>query len=82
MNPFVFKFCLFQFFLYDLYTNKARKREVAEANPIKEKSFSLFLSLTIRGSFLLFLVHVLSLSLSLSPNEFGGKYALLSDFLR
>ena len=56
-----FYFCLFQFFLYDLFTNKAKKLEVAESNPIM-KIIPISPSLSVRVPFVL--VHVLSLSLS------------------
>ena len=62
----------FQFFLFGLNTNKARKLEVAESNLIMEKiPNSLFISLSrslrvlVGISVLLFRVHVLSLALSL-----------------
>ena len=59
-----FKFCL-SVFLYDLLFNKAGKLKVAESNPIKENvPSSLYLSLLVRVSFLLFLVQILSLSFS------------------
>ena len=64
-----FTFCCelvnFAFFnLFDLFTSKAKKLEVAESNPIME-NIPLSFSLSPRVSFL-FLVRVLCLSLSLS----------------
>ena len=54
-----FGILLFEFFLYDLDTNKYRKLEVVESNLIMEKiPSSLFLSMLSGVSFLLLLAHV------------------------
>ena len=55
-GSFSLKFCIFRFFLYDLFTKKARKLEVAESNPILDNipsslSVSLSLSLSLSLSF-------------------------------
>ena len=61
-----FELCTFIFLC--LFTNKARKLECAESNPINE-NIPISISLSVgQGFFLLFLVHVLSLSLSLTPS--------------
>ena len=63
MNSYGFNFAFFSFFLYELFTNQARKLEVAE-------SISIYLSLSLcRLGFLSFpfsFTFYLSLSLSLS----------------
>ena len=60
-EDFCFSFA-FSFFLYDLFTNKARKLEVADSKVF----LSLSLSLSIGFYFLLLFTVFLSLSLSLS----------------
>ena len=74
-NLFIFAF--FSSFLYDLFTNKTRKLEVAESNPIMENiliSFSLcrlgFLSYSFSFTSHLSLSRSLACSLSLSLSLF------------
>ena len=65
LETFAFNFALFSFFLYDLFTNKARKLDVPESNPIMENGL-LFLTLSLGIAFLLLFMVSLSLALSLS----------------
>ena len=69
---FIFPFSAF----YDLFINKVRKLEVAVLNPTKED-----ISLSVVVPFLLFLIHVLSLSLSLSFSVDSALQLLLCGVL-
>ena len=61
LTTFFFNFAFFSFFLFDLFTNKARKLEFAEANPSMVN-----IPICQFWFFLLFLGHILSLCFSLS----------------
>ena len=68
-SEYFFKFCTSVFFLYDLINDKARTLKVAESN-LMMKIIPGSLSVSAGVSFLLFLVHFLSLTHRLSLSLF------------